>query len=201
MVNIETLNDSNAKEFWKQLKKLGPKNLNKIPIEIVAPNGEIITDVPKVLKKLNRNIKYDKESLVVARACNGKAVGIDGLPYEAFKNSSCIKYLCQLFQLCFDTGKTPLCWNDAIIVPIPKSKTSDPRFPLNYRGISLLCTGAKLYTSLLNKRLVDYLKKYSLYADEQNGFRANRSCLDHVFSLTTIVKTDFLKIRILLFAS
>ena len=27
MVNIETLNVSNAKEFWKQLKKLGPKNL------------------------------------------------------------------------------------------------------------------------------------------------------------------------------
>ena len=51
MVNIETLNVSNAKEFWKQLKKLGPKNSNKIPIEIVAPNGEIITDVPKVLKK------------------------------------------------------------------------------------------------------------------------------------------------------
>jgi hypothetical protein len=26
--------------------------------------------------------------------------------------------------------------------------------------------------------------------DEQNGFRPNRSCLDHVFSLTTIIKTS-----------
>ena len=54
------------------------------------------------------------------------------------------------FQLCFDTGKIPAQQSKAVIVPIPKSGNKDPCMPLNYRGISLLCNTAKLYSSLIN---------------------------------------------------
>ena len=53
-----------------------------------------------------------------------------------------------------------------------------------------LCTSAKLYTcysSLLNSRLLNFLDRENILADEQNGFRADRSCLDHVFTLYTII--------------
>ena len=94
------------------------------------------------------------------------------------------------FQLCFDTGKIPAQWPKAVIVSIPKSGNKDPRMPLNYRGISLLCNTAKLYSSLINNRLVHFIEhKIKLHVrDEQNGFRANRSCEDHIFSLTTIIR-------------
>ena len=29
-----------------------------------------------------------------------------------------------------------------------------------------------------------------MYADEQNGFRGDRNCIDHIFSLTSIIKNS-----------
>ncbi len=62
-------------------------------------------------------------------------------------------------------------WNLAIIKPIPKNALADPRLPLEYRGISLLSTVYKLFTSVLNKRIVQTAETNSLYSDEQNVFR------------------------------
>jgi hypothetical protein len=82
----------------------------------------------------------------------------------------------------------PSIWKQAIIKPIPKSSTIDPRLPLNYRGIALLSTVYKLYTSVLNNRLVSYLEGNGIYAEEQNGFRQKLSCSEHIFSLSTILR-------------
>ncbi len=62
-------------------------------------------------------------------------------------------------------------WKRAIIKPIPKKSTSDPRLPLQYKGTALLSTVYILYTSVLNNRLVKYLEENGLYAEEQNSFR------------------------------
>ena len=99
-----------------------------------------------------------------------------------------ITILLKFFQLCFDSSKIPLQWSKAIIVPIPKSGNKDPRIPLNYRGISLLCNSGKIFSSVLNKRLSEYLESNKILCDEQNGFRSNRSCEDHIFALTSLVK-------------
>ena len=42
--------------------------------------------------------------------------------------------------------------------------------------------------NLLNKRLQKYLEKNNILAEEQNGFRAARSCIDHVFVMCTILR-------------
>ena len=60
--------------------------------------------------------------------------------------------------------------------------------PLNYRGISLLPCIAKLYSSILNNRLTQYCDYLEIIVDEQNGFRKDRSCVDHIFVLTSIVR-------------
>ena len=82
----------------------------------------------------------------------------------------------------------PNDWGKAIITPIPKCSSKNPYLPLSYRGISLLPCISKIYTNILNRRITFYLENMNLLADEQNGFRCNRSCEDHVFSLTTIVQ-------------
>lgn len=46
-------------------------------------------------------------------------------------------------------GIIPSAWNKSIIKPVPKTSKSDPRVPLNYRGISLLSTVYKLYSNIL----------------------------------------------------
>ncbi len=82
----------------------------------------------------------------------------------------------------------PSIWLKGIINPIPKSSGKDPLVSLNYRGISLLSCMAKMYTSLLNNRLQNYCDDFELLADEQNGFRRSRSCLDHIFTLTSVIR-------------
>ena len=58
---------------------------------------------------------------------------------------------------------------------------------MNYRGISLLSCVYKLYSGILNQRLLNYLETSGFLAEEQNGFRKGRSCIDHIYSLSTIV--------------
>ncbi len=103
--------------------------------------------------------------------------------------SECVKKcLLSFFQYYFDTGLLPHCWAQAIIKPIPKSKANDPRIPLNYRGINLLSCIYKAYSTIINKRLLTYLENNKLLCDEQNGFRTNRSCLEHIYTLYSVIK-------------
>ncbi len=99
-----------------------------------------------------------------------------------------IEALHAFFQLCFDAGKIPTLWTQSVINPIPKNRTNDPRVPLNYRGISLLSCVYKIYSSILNARLTRHLDNNELIHDEQNGFRRGRSCVDHIFTLSSIIR-------------
>jgi hypothetical protein len=54
--------------------------------------------------------------------------------------------------------------------------------------IALLSTIYKIYSGVLNMRILKCLEEKHLYADEQNGFRPKRSCIDHIYSLTTIIR-------------
>ena len=139
-------------------------------------------------RSLNSTISKEEVEKVVFRAKNGKSVGPDKIPYEILKFPSVINALHSLFNFCLDTGLIPSIWRKAIITPIPKDSTKDPRIPLNYRGISLLSTVSKLYSSVLNNRLLPYLEENALLVDEQNGFRSDRSCQDHVFSACTVIR-------------
>ncbi len=119
---------------------------------------------------------------------NNKAVGYDNIPNEVLKNPCIINVLCHLFQLCFDSGNVPGEWNKAIINPIPKDLSKDNRVPHNYRGISLLCCISKMYSKILNKRMLNYAEDNNILVDEQNGFRKKRSCTDHTFVLNSVIK-------------
>ncbi len=137
---------------------------------------------------LNRNITIEEINVVVDRLKNRKAPGIDRIPNEVLKSDSVKMCLLCFFQYYFDTGLLPSCWSNAIIKPIPKNKNNDPRIPLNYRGINLLSCIYKCYSSVMNRRLLKYLEQNQLLCDEQNGFREKRSCLEHIFTLHSIIK-------------
>ena len=137
---------------------------------------------------LNRQISLNEVSNVIDRLKNNKAPGIDLIPNEVLKCDSVKKCLVNFFQFYFDTGLLPQCWGKAIIKPIPKSKSNDPRIPLNYRGINLLSCIYKTYSTVINRRLLSFLESNNLLCDEQNGFRANRSCLEHIYTLYAIIK-------------
>ena len=51
-----------------------------------------------------------------------------------------------------------------------------------------MSTVAKVFSHIMNERLVRYLENNNLLSEEQNGFRCLRSCLDHIYSLCTILR-------------
>ena len=46
----------------------------------------------------------------------------------------------------------------------------------------------KLYTKILTNRLDNFCDLNNIRVDEQNGFRKDRSCVDHIFTLTCILR-------------
>ena len=137
---------------------------------------------------LNSVIGLSEVEAALRHAKLRKAIGIDNLPNEILKNANTVNLLHALFDAIFNTGVTPTIWKTAILKPLPKSSLVDPRLPLQYRGISLLSTVYKIYSSILNKRITKYAEENNIFADEQNGFRSGRSCQDHIYSLTTIIR-------------
>ena len=142
---------------------------------------------------INDGISKKEVEMVVKHAKKGKAVGIDKLPNEVFKNEHSLTLLHKLFLLCFESGLAPSAWGKAIINPILKGNNSDARDPRVYRGISLISCIGKLYSGLLNHRLTVFLEMFGVIVDEQNGFRQSRSCLEHLSSLTSILRNRQLK--------
>ena len=50
-----------------------------------------------------------------------------------------------------------------------------------------------LYSSILNNRLVRYFDTLNLFSDIQNGFRQKRSCEDHAFVLSSVLRNRMLE--------
>ena len=87
----------------------------------------------------------------------------------------------------FKHGVVPTMWYKTIISPILK-KDKDYLGPINYRGISLMSTISKLFSSILNERIVSFLDTNEILCEEQNGFRKLRACIDHIYVLTTVIR-------------
>ena len=110
------------------------------------------------------------------------------IPAEAIKSVPCVSVSHTLCTQVFHEGVVPSIWKRNIILPIPKGGSKKPRIPLNYRGISLLNTTCKVYRNILHQMLSSYLENNNLIANEQNGFRAGRNCLDHIYTINRIIQ-------------
>ena len=138
---------------------------------------------------LNSDITLNEVKHAIKKLKNGKSCGPDFIPNEVLKHPNITAVLHKLFNFCFVKRLTPDDWGRAIIAPIPKSATKDPHIPLNYRGISLLSCVAKIYSSVINNRIVKKVEANQTIAEEQNGFRPKRSCEEHLFVLTSVIKS------------
>ena len=136
---------------------------------------------------LNESIKREEVHFIVEKSKNGKGVGPDLLPYECMKNENSKNILTLLFEKIFRTCLAPTLWLRSLIKPLPKGSHLDPRLPVNFRSISLISTIGKLFTGIINRRISTFLESNNILVDEQNGFRAKRSCEDHIFALSSVL--------------
>ena len=142
---------------------------------------------------LDATISIGEIVCAAKKAKKGKAVGLDGLPLEVLCNDTCISFLHKLFNICYLKGIFPEMWQKGVITPVPKSNTSNVYEPLSYRGITIASSSYKLFCSVLNNRLEQWVDENNILSEEQNGFRKNRSCIGHLTSLVNIVETRIRK--------
>ena len=93
--------------------------------------------------------------------------------------------LTKLFNFILSQGNYPDSWSVGLISPIFKSgNKSDPS---NYRGICVTSCLGKLFSAILNNRLLSYLHDHHLIHPSQIGFLKGYRTSDHIFSLRTLI--------------
>jgi hypothetical protein len=71
-------------------------------------------------------------------------------------------------------------------MPIYKNK-GDPGNPDSYRGITLVSSVGKVFTSILNSRLTKYADLVDKIPNAQAGFRKGYSTTDYIFCLHVLI--------------
>ena len=91
----------------------------------------------------------------------------------------------KLFNLILNVGHFPTVWNEGLITPIFKS--GDKFDPNNYRGICVNSNLGKVFCSILNTRITNFLKEHNVLSKNQIGFLPNHRTSDHIFTLHTLI--------------
>ena len=86
----------------------------------------------------------------------------------------------QIFNSILNNGYIPRSWCVGVIVPVPKKGNLDN--PDNYRGITLMSCLLKIFTGILNERLINWSNKNSTITDAQFGFKPGSGTVDAIFA-------------------
>ena len=175
MGNI-TLNTT--REHFSELNR-DSTNTPENTIELQNEGLNDTINVPFTFEEISDHIKSLK---------NNKSPGIDHILNEFIKHcpNELILVIVKLFNVILDSGIIPSEWTIGIIKPLYKNK-GDINDINNYRGITLLSCLGKLFTSVINTRLYAYLTNENILGNEQVGFRAKHSTLDHIFALHILI--------------
>ena len=164
----ETLADHLEKVQWAVRHVTSAVDRGPIHAELPANVDEITADeVIAAVKKLKRN----------------RAHGTDLIPPEYWKTilvdgSTASKWAIQFCQQCWRQKGVPDQWHEARVAEILKK--GDPSDCNNYRPISLLQIGYKLFAQIILSRLVDAGAEDRLWKT-QFGFRSGRGTNDALF--------------------
>lgn len=121
-----------------------------------------------------RDVPIDRAEIREAflKSCPGKAAWIDSVPGRCLKEAQnqLMPFLYKTFNPLYNNHYFP---RKSIVVPLHKK--GDFQNPHHYRGISLLCTSCKLFTSVLANRLRAWMDNESKICLEQARSQANHS--------------------------
>lgn len=196
---VKNLAKANPKQFWKEIKKF-TKRKSKISENLTSDDFfKHFSNVFQTQSEENfdtgeaQNLMLDspftEQELknVILSLKSNKSPGIDGLIGEIFKCSLDIMspLLVKLFNVIFLQGIYPNTWSEGLITPIHKKSSLDDTN--NYRGITLINVLSKIYSHILNNRLLKWASENGKIADCQFGFQKNKSTVDCIFIFHAII--------------
>ena len=205
---IENLRHSKPKDFWKFFSKRKHVSNDINPEEFFnffsAMQHDLLTNPGTGASsfcdshnfngtecnydELHKPISIEEIHVAIKRLKTNKAFGSDQLLNEYFIVSFDIisAHLVDLFNAILNSGCFPDEWSRGIIVPLHKK--GDPNDVNNYRGITLVSSFFKMFTSILNKRVNDWVENNNIVSDAQFGLRKARSTVDAILVLNTVIQ-------------
>ena len=84
-------------------------------------------------------------------------------------NNILLSKITKLFNLILDSGYYPKTWKHGLIYLIHKNGSK--KDPSNYRGITLLSSLGKIFTSLVYSRIENKIESKDILSPSQEGFR------------------------------
>ncbi len=103
------------------------------------------------------------------------------LKHSSFKLKDAIL---KLFNLVLKSGHFPEIWKENLITPI--FKQGEKYEPNNYRGITVSSNLGKLFCSIINDRLVQFIQEHKLLDNCQIEFMPKQRTSDHIYTLHTL---------------
>ncbi|UYV82798.1 hypothetical protein LAZ67_22000907, partial [Cordylochernes scorpioides] len=203
-------NIKDSKSFWKTIALF--KGATKIQGEITVQEWhEFYCELMSIEEKekicnievrispsdpiLDPEITSEEIGRAIRDLKNNKASGPDDIPNEIIKilPDSYMGLSEQFYNRALIMGHYPTIWTKSIIHPIFKSGDKDN--PSNYRGIALISNFSKLFTTILRSRLNEWVERRNVIPENQAGFRRGRSCVDLIFTLTSLIQLSLRKKR------
>ena len=177
LTELEGLKLKKPREFWKYFKKSCTNSANSISLDEFhkysstleweinsAENSDAETlcsnyDFDNPLDSnddLDFPITINEVISAVKKLKTGKSHGVDDILNKYLIETVDIlgSHLCDLFNSILESGIFPEPWTEGIVIPI--FKKGDKMDCGNYRGITLLSCFSKLFTVLLNRRIMSY---------------------------------------------
>jgi len=195
-------NVTNPADFWKTIKEVRHKD-RSVPLiskekwedyyssiynetESQTLEKNEIEEQPPVQKSkegLDGEISLEEIQMVAGKLKKNKSPGADKIHNEILTSMpyNVAATVQQLFNKCLEKSEVPKKWCEAVVTPVYEKGSE--LSPNNYRPISLISTLLKLFTTILNIRLLKYVDASSpetkILNDFQNGFRKGRGSYFH----------------------
>lgn len=206
--------DKDPNTYWKMIKRLRDSKTKQNPISLdewagyfknlhnVSLVKEIDTDFTEKIESalaekistqsisevLDKEFTMDEVLKGIKALKNRKSAGPDAITNEMLKAGSSALYssILKLFNLILISERFPTQWATGFLIPIFKSGWDLDK--ANYRGISVTSCVGKLFSLIINSRLVNLLEVKKIISPAQIGFRKGKRTSDHVFALKCILE-------------
>lgn len=132
---------------------------------------------------------------VLKKLKKGKAPGQDGITNEAWiiGKEELEEKMTNIINGIWRGDKVPEEWKIGTVKPIfKKGKRNEVE---NYRGITLMDTGYKIYAEVLRKRLEDEIKRKDVLDNSQMGFREGKGAAEAIYVLKEAITGEIRKER------
>ncbi|KAG2198727.1 hypothetical protein INT47_005412 [Mucor saturninus] len=176
-----TLTDA-AHSFYQRLYTPDDINLNATYLLAETIHDSSVLDDSQCEYLLS---EFTEDNLLDAakRSPPQSSPGIDGIPFHVLHNAAAIRVALQVYNDALLKSVFPPIWNKTCMILLPKK--GDLTNLSNHRPISLINTDAKLFTRMLNARLMMYMN--DLISPQQMGFMPSRFIGENGKTLQTVM--------------